>query len=230
MKICVFSDIHGNGAAFLPAYKQIISEKADLNIYLGDLCGYYYDQLMIYNFLVTIPNLIALKGNHDALFLRIHDGDSELRKVYLNKYGHSMEVLLSQNVAELKEWLGALPASYSAEDISISCYHGSPKDMIEGYVYPDSSLDEFQSNPFEFILLGHTHYSMNRSIHRKLILNPGSLGQPRNGDLPTYMVIDHATREVILKKINYDKSNLLKQIESYGDSSLYLRKILGTQN
>lgn len=48
MKICVFSDIHGNGPAFRVAYEMIMSEKADINIFLGDLCGYYFDQKEIF--------------------------------------------------------------------------------------------------------------------------------------------------------------------------------------
>ena len=44
MRICVFADIHGNGPAFRIAYDMILSEKAAINIFLGDLCGYYFDQ------------------------------------------------------------------------------------------------------------------------------------------------------------------------------------------
>ena len=47
MKICLFSDIHGNGPAFEAAYTKLMGEQADLNIFLGDLCGYYFDELEI---------------------------------------------------------------------------------------------------------------------------------------------------------------------------------------
>ena len=113
MKICVFADIHGNGPAFRVAYDMIISEKADLNVFLGDLCGYYFDQKEIFLVLKTVPNLIAIKGNHDLIFLRIIiNKDEELRQTYLKKYGNSMENLLGGDAEQLNQWLSGLPESY----------------------------------------------------------------------------------------------------------------------
>ncbi len=109
MRICAFSDIHGNIHAFRVAYNMIINECADLNIFLGDLCGYYFDQHDILDMLQTIPNLIAIKGNHDSIFLKIIEGDEGLRKDYLIKYGSSMENLLKGNNCDLIQWLYSLP-------------------------------------------------------------------------------------------------------------------------
>jgi putative phosphoesterase len=226
LKICVFSDIHGNGAAFESAYKMILSEHAEFNIFLGDLCGYYYDQNKIFDMLMTIPNLIAVLGNHDSMFLSIIEGDNELRKTYIEKYGHSMEFLFRSNFSDIKEWLSKLTETYTFHDASFACYHGSPEDTLNGYVYPDSSLDDFIGYPAKFFLLGHTHYPMKRKILGKLIVNPGSLGQPRHGGLPTYAVLSPFSGEVSLKEVTYDNSSLLKQIHEAGDYDLYLREIL----
>jgi predicted phosphodiesterase len=68
MRICLFSDIHGNGPAVRAAHPMIMSEKADVHVFLGDLCGYYFDQNEIFILLQSIPNLVALKGNHDQFF------------------------------------------------------------------------------------------------------------------------------------------------------------------
>ena len=111
MKICVFSDIHGNGPAFHAAVRGIISEKADINVFLGDLCGYYYDQMEILPRLRLIPNLIALKGNHDSLFLDIYHGDNNARRNYQRQYGKSMEQLLQSECHELAAWLSNLSDS-----------------------------------------------------------------------------------------------------------------------
>ena len=148
MRICVFSDIHGNGPAFRVAYDMILSEKADINIFLGDLCGYYFDQKEIFLMLQTIPNLIALKGNHDDFFLCIViNKDKELRQTYLKKYGISMENLLGQDVSELSQWLSNLPELYIHTDLGLAFYHGSPWDYLDGYVYPDSPLEKFLDYP-----------------------------------------------------------------------------------
>ena len=61
MKVCVLYEIHGNGPAYRVAYEMIMSEKADINLFLGDLCGYYFDQRENFLMLQTIPNLISLK-------------------------------------------------------------------------------------------------------------------------------------------------------------------------
>src|SRR5208282_6374838 len=105
MKVCVFSDIHGNGPAFNVACKMIVAEDADINVFLGDLCGYYYDQLEIYDRMAAIPRLLAVKGNHDSVFLSVASGDNELRQKYKQKYGYSMELLLEKDTAELRKWL-----------------------------------------------------------------------------------------------------------------------------
>ncbi len=227
MKICVFADIHGNGLAFRVAYEMIISEKADLNVFLGDICGYFFDQKEIFLMLKTVPNLIAIKGNHDLILLRIIiNKDEELRQTYLKKYGNSMENLLGGDAEQLNQWLSGLPESYIQTDSGFAFYHGSPWDPLNGYVYPDSPLEKFLDYPSLLFVLGHTHYLMVRTIDDKLIVNPGSLGQPRNGGLPTYAIIDCPSKKVIFREISYDKTDLIRQIDKLGGNNEYLRRIL----
>ncbi len=226
MRICIFSDIHGNGPAFRVAHELIISEKADINLFLGDLCGYYFDQKETFSMLQTIPDLISLKGNHDAIFLRIINKDEELREAYGKEYGNSMENLLCEDVQELIQWLSDLPESYSCDSLGLAGYHGSPWSNLEGYVYPDSSLEKFNDYPASIFVLGHTHYPMLKTTKSKLILNPGSLGQPRNGGWPTYALLDFPSKEVVFKEVSYDKAKLLRRIDEFDSDNQYLRKNL----
>ena len=226
MRICIFSDIHGNGPAFCVAHEMIVSEKADINLFLGDLCGYYFDQKEIFFMLQTIPNLITIKGNHDSIFLRIINKDEELRQAYIKQYGNSMENLLCEDVHELIQWLLDLPESYSCDSLGLAGYHGSPWSNLEGYVYPDSSLDKFNDYPASIFILGHTHYPMVRTIKDKLIVNPGSLGQPRNGGWPTYAVIDYPSKHVTFKEVPYNKAELLRRIDELDSNNKYLKNIL----
>lgn len=226
MKICVFSDIHGNSPAFRNAFKMIIKEGADLNVFLGDLCGYYYDQGQIYEMLLSMPNLISLQGNHDWIFSKIVKGDEDLRKGYLRKYGYSLEYLIGENNQELIRWISDLPESYIDTDSGLAFYHGSPWDFLDGYVYPDSPLEKFLDYPSSLFILGHTHYHMKRTIDDKMIVNPGSLGQPRNGGWPTYAVIDYPSNKVIFREVPYDKLELAEQIDKLDANNEYLKKIL----
>ena len=226
MKICVFSDIHGNSLAFQNALKQILSEDADLNYHLGDLCGYFFGQLEAYEMLKTIPRLVALLGNHDRTFLDIVDGDQSLLTKYTKRYGRSMELLLGRDFRELRGWLEKLPQFNVNTQIKCYACHGSPWNNIEGYVYPDTNLIKFEELEHDFFILGHTHYPMVRRINHKLVINPGSIGQPRHGGPPTYAVIDIHQKKVSFKEISYDRKELADQIEELDRDNEYLKKII----
>ena len=226
MKICIFSDIHGNGPAFHVAYDMIISEKADFNVFLGDLCGYYFDQQQIYEMILSLPHLIALQGNHDKIFLKIARGDKDLQRDYLRKYGCSMEHLLEDDNHGLRQWLLTLPETYIFADINLHCSHGSPWNPMEGYVYPDSPLKKFFDYSASIFLLGHTHYPMTRTINDKLIVNPGSLGQPRNGGWPTYALVEYPSKKVVYREVHYNKSELISRIDELDSNNKYLKEVL----
>jgi predicted phosphodiesterase len=226
MRICAFSDIHGNGAAFRVAYKMLMQEGADLNLFLGDICGYYFDQLEIFEKLRLMPNLICLKGNHDETFRRISKGDSGARSEYLSKYGMSMEFLLNADHSELVNWLGGLPESSSLPEFGMSFFHGCPWSKLEGYVYPDSGLDCFLDYADSKFLLGHTHYKMKRGIGDKSIFNPGSLGQPRDGGWPSYAVFDMPGGDVEFKEVPYDRAGFIEQVKKKDPSKNYLVDVL----
>ncbi|RJQ30468.1 metallophosphoesterase [Candidatus Parcubacteria bacterium] len=224
MKICVFSDIHGNGFSFRPAFQEILNSRANLNVFLGDLCGYYYDQMEIFEMLMNIPNLIAIRGNHDQMFLDIMRGDQKLRRNYIQKFGLSMENLLSQRHKPLSDWLESLPLSFEDEEKKYACFHGSPKNPLEGYVYPDSPVDCFDNLPASYCFLGHTHHKMNIDIGKKII-NPGSLGQPRDYGWPTFALVSVSSGEVKYEEVVFDINGLSMQIKKNGDSRSYFEKI-----
>jgi len=227
MKLCVFSDIHGNGPAFDIALGGILSEQADINIFLGDLCGYYYDQMEIFHRLWAIPNLVSLRGNHDSLFIDIYNGDEDVRQNYLNCYGKSMEKLLQSDCHELVNWLSKLPDSITREDYDgITFCHGSPWSPANGYIYPDTPLDRFDTFASSVYILGNTHYPMHRMIGEKIIINPGSLGQPRHGGWPSYAVLDLPSGKVVFREVRYDMSPLYCQIEETMENNRYLKEVL----
>ena len=227
MKICVFSDIHGNGPAFSVAYDMIIYEKADLNVFLGDLCGYYYDQLDIFFMLLEMPNLIAVLGNHDRIFLDIATGDNVLRKRYHQEFGISMDKLLKAESGDLVKWLRSLPESHRDTERKFSCFHGSPQNYLEGYVYQDSTINFYPESCGNYIFSGHTHYKMHRSMNGTSIINPGSLGQPRDGgEWPSYAIVNLSLRKVLFKEVVYNKDDLKSKIREVGEESRYLFHII----
>lgn len=225
MRVCVFSDIHGNGPAFRAAYPVICEVGADRNIFLGDLCGYYFDQLEIFRTLKKTPNLVAIRGNHDQMFLDMLDGNEYLRRDYLKRYGSSMENLLASDYGELAEWLSVLPLAVENLDEEMTCVHGSPENNLEGYVYPDTAIDSL-AIAGKYLLAGHTHYKMHRSLKNAHIINPGSLGQPRDGSWPSFAVIETSLSTVHFAQVQYDKGEVKKQLTSRNEKNRYLGEIL----
>ena len=67
---------------------------------------------------------------------------------------------------------------------------------------------------------------MIRSIGDKIIINPGSLGQPRHGGWPSYALFDSVTKDVEFREVRYDRSELIKSINESGDANPYLRTVL----
>ena len=226
MKLCVFSDIHGNGHAFRPAFEQILSEGADAHLFLGDLCGYYFDQLEIFRMIRSIPNLIALQGNHDRMFIEIIEGHDLLRKRYADRFGKSMEFLLKRDFKELYEWLKSVSEEYTDPMKRFACYHGSPVDPLNGYIYPDNDVQFEPPSACSFIFLGHTHHRMKKAFKGGLIINPGSLGQPRDGRWPSYALFDTDSLELQFREVRYDTEALINQVNRHGDQNGYLIDVI----
>ena len=138
----------------------------------------------------------------------------------------SIEALLNSDAKRMKEWLFSLPSFIDNGLGKISCYHGSPQNFLEDYVYPDSPLEMFLKHQSSTFLLGHTHYPMARRIKDKLVVNPGSLGQPRNDRWPTYAVVDCVSETATFRQVFYDKEELIARIDQMGDVNPYLKRVL----
>ena len=205
---------------------MLLNEAADMNLFLGDLCGYYHDQIEIFDRLRTFPNLFAVLGNHDQIFLDIKKGNAELAAEYLSKYGRSMELLLERENCQMADWLRALPKMLRIPKLGCLVCHGSPDDPLNGYIYPDTDIAFQKDFSADYIFMGHTHYLMNRRFASTRLINPGSLGQPRGGGDSTYATIDLKKKEIRFKAIEYDRNALIKRLDHVKDFTPYLRKVL----
>lgn len=229
MKIGIFGDIHGNYCAFEQIHTQLKNETCDLHIFLGDVCGYYYRQNDIIEMLRNIPHLHAVSGNHDDAFLDAMDNEP-LLKDYSENFGRSFE-LLKGNISNANlEFLKNLPQEFLLPSYNIAAYHGSPWKPLSEYIYPDSPLDRFEELPFETVFLGHTHYPMDRKSPNVRVINPGSAGQPRDGGWPSYAVYDTETKKVEIKRVPYDVSTMIHDVEIMNEDKAYLIEVLQRLN
>lgn len=228
MRIVVFSDIHGNRYAFDQFIIKLNQMEYDLIIFCGDIFGYYYDQRYIIEKLKKIKNLIWLKGNHDDNAVRVYKGllsENEL----IEQYGHSYQNLKKFfNESDIND-IETLPV-YKELEISgkkVGVFHGTPDDFLMGRLYPDNIIQQKQLYlKYDMVILGHTHFKMVRNLENTMIINPGALGQPRDGKGFGYVVIDFDTSEVWFHNIEFDKKELYKQIDCYDPKLEKLKKIL----
>ena len=227
MKLGIFSDIHGNVYAFEKMLQLLLKERCDRHIFLGDICGYYCYNDEIIDFLrLNHRCLISILGNHDKMFLDTLL-DRDLEKKYIHKFGHS-SLHLKKNIKRKNiDFLKELPSSYFISNFNLGFFHGSPWDHLEGYVYPDSSFTDFKKLKYKLVFLGHTHYSMMARCGKVTIINPGSVGQPRDGNNPSFAVYDTDSNKIAIKRFTYDSRVLIKEIKRRKESKPFLIEVLG---
>ncbi len=218
MRYLIFSDVHAN----LPALEAVLedADSYDRVIFLGDLVGYGPDPNECVDRMREIPDLIALMGNHDAAVI------NQLKTEAFNTEARlsvtwTQENLTSENLDYLKE----LPSKTLVID-DITLAHGSPRQPIWEYVLNAQIATEnffFFETPFCFV--GHTHLpsifrmedgrlqadlfipieNSQFELRPRLILNPGSVGQPRDRDSrAAYAVYDTETKLMEFRRAEYD--------------------------
>lgn len=212
MKLIVFADIHGN----LEALEKMLQETEDIEdkeyVFCGDIFGYFYKQEETINILRNMPNLIAVKGNHDMYYLQSRSDLAEIQRLYL-KYGISYKQSLK---LEAKQWLEKRPleASLQRDGWRFHVLHGSPDDFLEGRIYPDFGGAVIDKTNPDVLICAHTHYRFMKQFGNILLVNPGSLGQPRDGNGYSYAIIDTENKSVIFKSVVINESKLIQQVKS----------------
>jgi predicted phosphodiesterase len=122
-------------------------------------------------------------------------------------------------------WLASLPVemTFVLDGLKIKIRHASPWDE-ETYLYPYSQkLNEVQLMHGEWLITGHTHQPMLCQAGAGLILNPGSVGQPRDWNpLASYAILDTATQQAVIRRVAYNVTVFQNRLRSLGweDSSI----------
>ncbi|HDO19633.1 MAG TPA: metallophosphoesterase [Thermoplasmatales archaeon] len=202
MKIAFISDIHSNLHALIKVLEEMEKEGIDEIYCCGDIVGYNAFPSECVD-LIRKKIKLSVKGNHDYATVT---GNTS----WFNEYGvagvNYSRQMLSEGDMDFLKGLN----KYEYLDIGnrrIYIAHGSPRDEMFEYVFPDKSEEDlFDMTRFidaDIIVLGHTHIPMKRKIGKKLILNPGSVGQPRDGNPDaSFMVIDD--NNVTFRRGKYD--------------------------
>ena len=180
MRIAVISDIHSNLDAFeavvnrLPNYDELVC--------LGDLVGYGPDPNEVIQKLQELRPTVVLKGNHDHAVVT---GDVE---DFTPHAAEAIEWTRRKIQQTGSRYLASLNPSARIErgGTTLAFFHGSPRDPLSEYVYPGIpeglARGLVEAAGAKVVLLGHTHVPMCYRFAGSLLANPGSVGQPRDGD------------------------------------------------
>jgi putative phosphoesterase len=111
----------------------------------------------------------------------------------------------------------------------ITAKYGSPWDLNQ-YVYPDAKADLLKrcaGSEYDWVVMGHTHYPMVQQVGNTVLVNPGSVGQPRNG-VPAahWALLDTSNRRLEFRVEPYDREPLIRECRLRHPELPYLAEIL----
>ncbi|MHA1946273.1 MAG: metallophosphoesterase family protein [Candidatus Hodarchaeales archaeon] len=233
--LALISDVHSNFTALETVLNDINIHYPEVKeiFFIGDLCGYGPDpqectERILNNILITK----RVKGNHD------HYIGQGITPPPTNPLAvASINWQLSQLSLEHRLAISKLPQLITTRHLNtpneLCLVHGSPQYPLTEYIYPNSSkkevLFEYMSNvKLDILVLGHTHipFILEKVIdsgRKLLIINPGSVGQPRDKDSrASYAVLNIGAMKAKIIRVNYDIDSVVKRM-----SGLNLPKFLG---
>lgn len=177
MKILILSDLHGNLEAL-----EAIRESWDELWVLGDLVNYGPNPSEVIDF-VRRSAALTVRGNHDhAIGYGVDPRCSEpFREMARVMQTYTESVLSDAD----KAFLRALPviARRTVDGRRFCLCHAAPSDPLFRYLPPDSPEwpAELEGAGADVLLAGHTHLPFQTDVGGRLIVNPGSAGQPKHG-------------------------------------------------
>ncbi|SHJ71834.1 phosphoesterase, MJ0936 family [Anaerobranca californiensis DSM 14826] len=187
MKIAVISDIHSNIEALNSVLNKIQEENCQQIICLGDLVGYGPHPNEVIERIKGL-NIPTILGNYDeAVGFYLPSCGCKIDNEWQKKQSENSLKWTQNHTSEInKKWLRGLPEELFVEYNGKKIYatHGSPN-AINEYIYESEveKIKEVLENiDVDIILLGHTHFPYIKKYKDKLILNPGSVGKPKDGD------------------------------------------------
>ncbi len=216
MKLLIVSDIHAN----YEALKTLDSIEADYDhlVFLGDAVDYGPQPKGCIDFIKNRAYR-AVRGNHDNALAYDTDCGCSCKYKHLSLESRSKNRMLLDN-GDIS-YLAGLPLMdrFALGGSSFFMTHASPRGDLHRYIYPQMSDEawgqEIDGIDADFVLLGHIHIPFVKKIGSTTIINPGSVGQPRDADpRGSYAIWENGT--VIIKRFSYDINKTILEIERSG--------------
>ncbi len=211
MRILLVADLHANWPAM-----QALQEPYDLAICLGDLVDYALEPAPCIDWVRRHCGMVV-RGNHDHGVAQnvIVNGKSGFK--FLT--GVTRPLTRERSGPGDLRYLAGLPLTIhtTIDETRFFFVHATPRDAMDEYAQPDVAFWErrLQNVEADVICVGHTHIPYVLEVGSKLVINPGSLGQPRDGDpRAAYAVVDN--RRVELKRVEYPIEETVRVVQKSG--------------
>ncbi|MEO0179903.1 MAG: metallophosphoesterase family protein [candidate division WOR-3 bacterium] len=232
MKVAIISDAHGN----LEATEAVLADieknaNPDEIWFLGDSVGYGPQPSEVLS-LIRENASIILRGNHDTALFDPQSFDD------LNPRARVALEWTKERIGEQDvDFLRKLPVFREDEENRVLLCHASPHEPSEWhYIFTDEDAERaFSATESPIIITGHSHLPLcftrkkgiTSQVHgpealslnpdARYLLNPGSVGQPRDGDpRASYAVLDTEAGRFSVRRVEYDLRAVAKKIADSG--------------
>ena len=209
MRILLLSDIHANWSAL-----EVLRETFDVCLFLGDLVDYGVEPAPCIDWVRRNANH-AIRGNHD------HGAAQGVAINGATGYRYLTGVTRTITCEKLNEvdrrYLAGLPITkyLTLDGKRYLLVHATPRDPMDEFGPPDVDfwLRRLEGIDVDFVLCGHTHQPYILQVGKTTIINPGSIGLPRDGDpRASYAIIDNNAIE--LRRVEYPIDRAIESIRA----------------
>lgn len=209
MKIVIISDIHGNYDAL-----RALPEEYDELWVLGDLLNYGPEPREVVAEIMDKASVVV-RGNHDDAVVSSEPAAWKGRwRVTAEATKQFTASVLSE---QQKAFIQSLPLHTKVERQGTTFFliHATPSDPLYGHHSPESDewARELEAAATNVLLVGHSHVPFMRTVGDAVVLNPGSIGQPRNGDTRASYAVWH-DGQFELKTYTYPVHETVRKIRA----------------
>lgn len=233
MRYLIFSDVHSNHEALKAVMEFLKNRKFEQFIFLGDIVGYGANPNEVIEEIKKISSLHIVRGNHDKAVTGLASLD------YFNPVAALAVMWTSKNLKpENLEFLKELRRGPLKVNEEITICHGSPWDEDYYMFNKFDALEAFSFFDTKLCFFGHTHFPAIHILENgdvktiypakfpfrfkledgcRYLINPGSIGQPRDGNpLSSFLIYDSGKKSITIYRISYDISTAQSKILEAG--------------
>jgi putative phosphoesterase len=221
MLIAFISDVHAN----LPALEAVLDDmsiRGAKTIYCaGDILGYYTFPNETVR-LLRDRNVNCIAGNHDRAVLV---GVKSMNSIAAAAISWTRDVLSPSAYEFIRELPNSLHRP--VEGVMTAVHHGSPR-FVSEYVFEEHVSSELLDIAgAKLLVLGHTHMPYVVQFSSGTVINPGSVGQPRDSDTrASYALLDTSEQHFQIVRVKYDIETVMNGITKNGLPVMLAQRLL----